>query len=798
MSVHLKLAFRNILKQKVGSLINIFGLSVSLAVCLIIVLFVQYELSFDKFNANYNQIVRLLDVDKDGRCPDHPVVFNQILEKNIPELKNGTMLFYYNKSTDFFRHNNNDHVFNKLVFTSNSFFDIFTVEFVKGTPDNALDAPNKIVITESNAQKLFGKSNPLGQILKYENKYDFEVSGVIKDLPVTSHFQVDLLAPIEAQNEINPYMMESWNMASTSFYFKLPANTNINSLEQKIEELHKTSLPNNYNQSESKFTLQPLSKIHLYSSDTIWDSAIRGDIQVIFAFCLIALLVVCIACFNYINLSMALLAKRNYYTGIQKTMGADRRSILTSTFTESLFIVFICAVCAVFISMILIPGFNMIMGTNLFFSMSNWVAIAVLLILIFITVTIVSLYQAWSLARVNPVHMLSGKAAKFLHHTKKSSSKFSQTLTIAQLGISIVLIIAVITINKQTSLVLDKKLGFNKSQLITINNPWDKNVHKRFNLFKDQLNRMAEVKGVSASWNVPGEYINNYGGIELVNQKPEISMNFGQLPVNVDFFKVLETKFILGRDFQPNQSSDSNKIIINKIGMETLGLENPIGEKLINSFDGKGQSYEIIGVIDNIQYRSLKERGKPVIYYLSNYGLNKVLVRLHQGEIEQSIKKIERVWNSIETNYPFEYEFIDAKIQSNYDKEIRTRAILSIMAFLAVAISMLGILGLVILTTQNRIKEIGIRKVTGAKVTEIITMLNKDFIKWVAIAFVIACPIAYYAMQKWLENFAYKTTISWWIFALAGCIALFIALLTVSWQTFKAARRNPIEALRYE
>ncbi len=797
MNFHLKLVFRNILKQKTGSIINIFGLSVSLAVCLIIVLFVQYELSFDKFNTNYNQIVRLLDVDKDGRCPDHPVVFNQILEKNIPELKIGTMLYYYNKSTDFFRHNNNDHVFNNLVFTNNSFFDIFTVEFVKGTPANALNAPNKIVITESKAQKLFGKSNPLGQILKYKNKYDFEVSGVIKDLPVTSHFQVDLLASIDAKNELNPYMMESWNMASSSFYFKLPANTNINSLEQKITELHKNSLPNNYNQSESKFILQPLSKIHLYSSDTIWDSAIRGDIQLVFAFCLIALLVVCIACFNYINLSIALLAKRNYYTGIQKTMGADRGSILTSTFTESLFIVLICAVCAVFISIVLIPRFNMIMGTNLFFSMSNWVAITVLLSLIFITVIIVSFYQAWLLANVNPVHILSGKAT-FLHRKKNSSSKFSQTLTVAQLGISIVLIVAVITINKQTSLVLDKKLGFNKSQLITINNPWDKNVHKRFNLFKEQLNKMTEVKGVSASWNVPGEYINNYGSVELAKQKPENSMNFGQLPVNVDFFKVLETKFILGRDFHPSQSSDSNKLIINKIGMEALGLENPIGEKLINNFDGKGQSYEIIGVIDNIQYRSLKERGKPVIYYLSNYGLNKVLVRLHPGEIQQSIKKIETVWNSIESDYPFEYEFIDAKIQSNYNKEIRTKAILSIMAFLAVAISMLGILGLGILTTQNRIKEIGIRKVTGAKVIEILTMLNKDFIKWVAIAFTIACPIAYYSMNKWLQNFAYKTTLSWWIFALAGGITLLIALLTVSWQTFRAARRNPVDALRYE
>jgi putative ABC transport system permease protein len=796
MIFHIKLAIRNILKQKTGSLINVFGLSVSLAACLIIVLFVQQELNFDRFNKNYNSIYRLLTIDKDGRSSDHPVVFNKVLEENIPELKNGTMLFYYNKATDFFRYNNNDFITRNVVFTTQSFFNIFSVEFLKGNRKNALDAPNKTIITESTAKKIFGSIDPVGKIIRYSNNYDFEVTGVIKDLPKASHFQVDLLVSIESQKNINSYMMESWNNSSTSFYYLLPQNIDIRTLGTKITEIRKKAHPED--SAEITYELQPLSKIHLYSSDTIWDSAIKGDIQVVIAFILIAILILIIACFNFINLSIALSGKRNFYSGIQKSMGAGNKTIFISTFTESLLLVLFCAICSVYISLFFIPGFNRIMGTSLNFSFSNPIIFSALVILIAFTVILSSLFQSWRQAHINPVDLLSGKGRILFAGKNRLFSGFSRSLSIVQLVISISLVVGVITIFKQTSLLLDGKLGFNKSQLIVIKNPWDKKVNIRYRLIKEQLKGLSGVKGVSASWNVPGEYINNYSGVELIGNDKTSRINFGQLPIDADFLDVLEAKLLFGRNFNTSLSSDSNKVIINKMGMNNLQLDKPIGKHISNYFTGPEKSFEIIGVIDDIQYQTLKEKGKPAIYYLSRFGLNKIIVRLNPGNMPQIIKKIEKIWNATETEYPFEYEFIDQRIQANYEKEIRTKTVLSIMTFLAISISMLGIFGLVVFITQNRIKEIGIRKINGASVLEVMTILSKDFIRWVVIAFIIACPVSWLLMHKWLQNFSYKTDLSWWIFAMSGIIMLGIVLLTVSWQSWRAAIRNPVEALRYE
>ncbi len=794
MNYYLKIALRNLKKQKSGSVINILGLSAGITVCLIIVLYVQYEFSFDRYNQNYHTIYRLLEVDDEGRYPDHPVVFNKIIEDNIPELQNSAILYYYNKQTDFFKVKNRDFIFKDAMFTNQNFFNIFSVKFLQGVQKNALDAPNKVVLTESTAHKLFGDQSPIGKTMNYENKYTFTVSGVIEDLPPTSHFGVDLLASIDAENQLNPNMMTKWWNSGSSFYYNLPANTNIKALERKIDAVYMKEKPKEY--GESKFKLQPLSDIHLYSSDVSWDSAIRGDIQIVKAFILIAILILIIACFNYINLSFALSGKENFQIGLQKTMGANTSDILKSTLSNTILLVVACAFISVVLSMLLVPLFNQIMGTQLVFTFSNPIISIALILLILFTVLVSSLYQSLQRIRLKPVEILKSKTALSFFGKRHSFSKVSQSLTIVQLAISIILIVALITIYKQTNLLMEQKLGFNKSQLVSIENPMDKNGKKRFKVFKEELSKLPEVKNVSGSWNVPGEYINNYSDVIVV--KNDKRSHFGQLPVDVDFFTTLEPKFLYGRDFNPSLGSDSNKVIINKRGMEKLELTNPIGAKVKNGFMGNKKTMEVIGVVDNIQYRSLREEGEPAIYYMNRMGLSRILVRLNPGDLKKSLNKLEASWHKLEKNIPFEYEFVDQKLQANYEKELRTRTLLSVMAFLAIGISMIGILGLTIFLIQIRTKEIGIRKVNGAKVSEVLSMLNKDFVKWVAIAFVVATPVAYYAMHKWLESFAYKTTLSWWIFALSGMLALGIALLTVSWQSWRAATRNPVEALRYE
>ena len=796
MKYNLKLALRNLMRQKVGSLINIFGLSIGIAACLIIVLFVQNEISFDTHNKNYQSIYRLLEIDNPVRYPDHPVVFHSVLKENIPELHNGTILYYYDKETDFFSYENSKYVFKNVAFTNQEFFNIFTVNFIEGSKGNALNAPNKVVLSRTTAKKIFGSENPIGKILHYENRYDYEVAGVFEDLPASSHFKADLFAAIESKNELNPSMMNSWYNSGSSFYYFLPKNTNIPVLESKINALYAKHRPEDYD--ESKFQLQPLSEIHLYSSDTSWDSAIKGDIQIVIAFILIAIIILAIAGFNYINLSSALFEKRNRNIGIQRVMGANVKTIFVSILTESTILVLCCGIAAIIVSVICLPEFNRLMDTALVFTFSNKVLLYVFVTLIAFTILSSSIYQAWRRTQLNPIKSISRQNSLKLRGKKQSTLKSSQPFIIAQLAASIILIIGVISIYKQTSLLLDSKLGFNKSQLITIKNPMDGNVHARFKLLKEELSQIPQVTGVSGTWNVPGEYINNYNDVIVKGSNGAKRAGFGQLPIDLDFFNVIEPIFLLGRNFDPSKSTENNKVIINKKGVEMLGLSNPIGQIVKNGFNGNKNDLEIIGVIDNIQYRSLKEEIQPAIYYQSPMGLNKVMVRLSPGNISETMNKVKDVWNNVEKDLPFEFAFVDKMVEANYQKELQARTILLIMAILAISISMCGIFGLSVFIAQNRTKEIGIRKVNGAKVTEILSMLNRYFIKWVAISFVIATPIAYYAMNKWLENFAYKTTLSWWIFALAGLLALGIALLTVSWQSWKAATRNPVEALRYE
>jgi putative ABC transport system permease protein len=445
-----------------------------------------------------------------------------------------------------------------------------------------------------------------------------------------------------------------------------------------------------------------------------------------------------------------------------------------------------------------LPAFNSIMGSSLSGKNIDSKIIFIFTGLVIFTLLFTSLYQSWRLARISPVEVLNKKTRSSVFYAKYSFTGLSQFLSVSQIIISMILIVSLITINKQTSFLMNHKLGFNKSNLILFKNPWNGNNTDNYRLLKDAMNKLPGVKEVATSWNSPGENISNYGIIELVGADKENRVNFGQIPVDAKFLSVVEADFLWGRNFNPSLSSDTNKVVINKFGMDQLALIDPAGRKLRNYFNSGDETYEIIGVVDNIQYQSLREKEKPVIYFLSPEGEGNIIVRLNSLNNMETIDKLKKIWAGIEPDYPFHYEFIENIIQTNYRKEIRSRSLLSVMAYFAIAISMLGIFGLGIFMSQKRTKEIGIRKVNGATIWEIIAMLNKEFVKWVLIAFVIATPGSWFVMHKWLENFVYKTELSWWIFALSGALVLIIALLTVSWKSWQAATRNPVEALRYE
>lgn len=793
-----KLAFRNLLRQRTGSIINISGLSISLAACLIILLFIQNEMSFDKQNMHYSDIYRLLKRTEGQRMPNHPVVFFKTLQENIPELQNGTTIFQRGGTTEFIKYNNHNFFFNSIIFTTPGFFHVFTVSFIQGDPAHALSASGAVVLTESAARRMFGKSNPVGQSIRFQNKYDLEVTAVIKDIPKTSHFVPDMLVSAETLIGINKFMTESWDNSSTCFYFSLPASTDHHQLEKKIRTQYMEA--RGLKEMKTEYQLQPLSEIHLYSPDTLWDMSIRGDIRVVKSFAIIAFFILCIACFNYVNLSLALSGKSDFVAVLQKTMGASKRNIFTSTITESLILIAISSSLALLITFLILPYFNQIMETSLQVDFSRGTLFIILVLLSGFTVLIPSTIQSWFRIHVNPSMILTGNLNKFSSGMNKGYSWISKSMLILQLAISIALIACVIIVFRQTSLLIDQRLGFDKTRLLELKLPYDENTETRYRLLKDQYSKLPEISGFGASWNTPAENINNYGGLETYGPDGQLNrVHFGQVPVDAGYLPTLAPRYIYGRGFNPLLSSDSSMIIINRAGMEAMGLRDPIGKKVKNLFTGDpGKTYEIIGVIDNIQYESLQEYPVPACFFLASWSLPSIILRLNPGEIPQTIKKLESIWNSINPGVPFQYRFISDKILSNYKKEIRTKNVLTSMTIIAIFISMLGVFGLGTFISRSRTREIGIRKVNGASALKIMILLNRNFLQWVAVAFVISTPLTFFTMKKWLENFTCKTDLAWWIFLLAGLLIILISFFTLSWQSYRVAISNPVESLKYE
>lgn len=781
---NLKLAFRNLLRQRTGTLINVIGLSLSIAVCLLIALFVQYEYSFEEHNPDAKNIYRLLNINDGKRDPIHPITFFGKLTDAIPELNSGTMVQYMKE--DFFMVENEQWIAHDVMFTGNSFFSLFKVHILEGGSSPLSDA-SSAVISRSEAEKLFPDVSAVGKILRFQNRYDFTIKGVFEDAPVTANYRPNVIMNIHAKEILQNYEYTSMNNQSSNFYFLIPPDANRKSIVEKISAQAKIAY--GYDKHTPVFAFQPLSDIHLRSSDTIWDTIARSDENIVRLFILVAVLVLLIAAFNFINLSVALRNKRNFNTGMQKVMGAARGNIFGYLFIETFLLVGFCLLAALFIANMLLPYFNGLMGTEICFSITNpllWGAIAAIAVFNILVPVLVQLHNQM---RVNPSASIRSKGRAL---PKKGNISVVQSLTVAQIAISICLIIGVVGINKQFDLLLQKKLGFDKENLVTVGNPWNDKVTNRYAVYKQELEKLPAVLGVTGTWNTPGFPLNNGGSLEFDSNGEKITKSVRQAPSDGDFFTVMQTRFLMGSAYS---GTDSAKAVINKRCWQNMNVENPIGLKVKNSFDGR--DYEICGVIEDIQNRSLQSESQPAIYYL-HPELGSFIIRLKSGNLQKSIAELRAVWSSVEPDQPFRFSFVDENLRFNYTREIRTKALLTIMSLLAIFISMLGLYGLSMQIIQGRTKEIGIRKVNGAKIAEILAMLNRRFVVWVCVAFTIAVPLTYYAMTRWLEAFAYKTSLSWWIFVLGGVATLFVALFTVSWQSWRAATKNPIEALRYE
>ncbi|MGQ8337412.1 ABC transporter permease [Sunxiuqinia sp. A32] len=783
-----RLALRNIFRNKFHSSINILGFAVGIAVFMLIVRYVDHQFSFDRFHSQNKNIYKIHLGDNKSLPP----ATAQFLKNNVSGIEDVVRLdeWYGGGSKGYLKNENVTFKTSDLLFADSSFFNFFNFELLYGESKQALSAPNSIILSESLSQKLFGNENPTGKQIEYLSDYPsatyrFTIQGVIADNPDNSSIQYNGLismSTIEFNHIRNGNIDEDWSNWGFGTFVKLNSPeiaTQINSESPKFWTdfvAERWKAPKDSPRAQDyKLTFVPLKDVHFMSG------AKRSSVYLIF---LIGLIILIIAIINYINLSVAISTSRVKEIGIRKVIGAGKGSLSREFIAESIVVTFISAVLAVLIMYVVHPylydftGFNEIVEQGEIFR-------ALLLFIggLFFIGFISGIYPAWFLTNVTPVQSLKNEFNK-----GKKGNTLKHILITSQFVVSIFLLISVVTISKQVNYIKTKELGFDKEHIVYLSG--SANLNQTYQSFRETLLKNPTIQDVARSNGTFAGHL-NIGSKHKVNGEYR---KYNATTVDSDFIETFGIELIEGRNFLRNNKNDqSNSVLVNESFVKEMELDEPIGSKVTFL----GDEVTIIGIVKDFYINSLHHKIEPSL--LSNMPWNVcVNIKISESDIQNTIATIEKTWKEFLLEVPFEYHFLDENFDDLYKAEVEFSLLIRVFSILAVFIACLGLFGLISYSAVQRKKEIGVRKINGAKTIEVISLLNRDFIKWVALAFVVACPIAWYAMNKWLENFAYKTSLSWWIFALAGVMALGIALLTVSFQSWKAATQNPVEALRYE
>jgi ABC-type antimicrobial peptide transport system permease subunit len=784
---YLKVAVRNIRRNKAYSFINIFGLAIGMACCILILLWVQDELSFDQFHHNADRLGRVIaDVEFSGQRPwavtEAPL--SQAMEQEYPEIARATRLQLGGR----FRVRYGEKLFveSRNIFVEPAFFEIFTFPFLHGDPEHALIGKRSMVITESMAQKYFGREDPIGKILNFNNKLDFQVTGIIQNVPDNSHLQFDFVIPFAWLEDLG-HDINNWGNYNFFTYVLLGENTSFEKTNQKISGYLRTIDPEN----DTRLYIQPLKRIHLHS-DFEYDAlaANNSDFKYVFIFSSIALFVLVIACINFTNLTTARSSNRAKEVGVRKVVGACRKDLLRQFFSETLSFVIIAFGVALGLVFLFLPVFNNLSAKQLSLDFSRNIYIPAGLIgLAFLTGLLSGCYPSLYLSRFQPVNVLK----RTLIADPKSSA-LRKVLVVVQFALSIILIIGSTVVHHQIDFIRNKKLGFDKENLLYF--PFVRQIRQQYETVKNELLMHTNIVGVTASSNLPSFGRNwSTGRLDWEGKNPDETILMQGVDVDYDFFQTFGMEMAAGRSFSREFPTDENSgVILNEEALRVMGLQNPIGKRFsVGDWQGT-----IVGIVKDYNFKSIHNRIEPLILVMVNRQLNYLFVRIKSQDMPDTIKFLRNKWESYTSEYPFEYGFVDSLLDNLYKSEERVRTLFNYFTLMAIFISCLGLFGLSFYLIERRTKEIGIRKVLGASVPKIVMMLSREFLKWVLIANVIAWPVAYYFMDRWLQNFAYRTNIAIGTFLLSGVLAIFIAILTVSFQSIKAAVSNPADSLRYE
>ena len=786
---YIKTALRVIRRQKAFSLINISGLAIGLAVCMLIVLWVADEWSFDRFHANAGRIYRVYRDESAAQAGSTsaltPPPMAAALKADFPDIIRATRFGYWRKPLVSF----GEKKFNEENYrhADPDFFAMFTFPLLKGNPETVFADPYSVVLTESTAAKYFGKEDPMGKTLTVNNTYDVVVTGIMEDIPSNSSIRFELLSPFALllKEFIGEDNNDNWGFNSFASYVMLADGLSSHDLDRKLDGY----LKKYQDEDTDELALQPFTDIHLFSN-LGHDIRGRGDIKYVWIFSVLAGFVLLIAAVNFMNLSTARSANRAKEVGLRKVVGAGRPQLIRQFFGESVLMAIFALIAALILLELLLPFFNSLSGKQL---TSPWRSDPVLLLgflgLALLTGLISGSYPALFLSSFQPIRILKGTM-----RSTAANPFFRKSLVIFQFSLSVFLIIGTIVISRQLSYIKSLDLGFDREHIIHLSIHGE--LHDKYDAIRERFLQNADVLHVTASMALPTDIQSSPGTPEWEGKDPDVKMEIKADFVDYDYFETFDIPLVEGRSFSKEYATDmETAFIVNEEAVRRMGLAKPVVGKRFGFWDIDGQ---IIGVMKDAHFQSLHHKIEPLVFKMFRPWLRRLYVKFRADNISGTLRSLEKTWNQMNLGYPFEYRFLDENFEDLYRSEARLGSIFRSFAALAVFIACLGLFGLASFVAEQRTKEIGIRKVLGSSTLSIIALLNREFFRWVLIANLIAWPVAYFVMLQWIQKFAYRAKITLVIFVLSACIGLAVALVTVSVQTLKAARANPVESLKHE
>lgn len=814
---YIKIAWRSLKKNRLVSLINVFGLGLGIATCLVISLYVFEEFSYDRFFANSDRIYRVtLDAKIGEQTLSEASVMAPVAEtfkEEIPEVEAGTRVLNLHSNT---KVRIGDKVIRKgnTAFVDPNFFEVFDLPFISGDPATALAKPYSVILTQNQATALFGKENPINQAIKleglgyYSSQYfdlsgDYTVTGVIENIPKNSHFDFAMLASMlgnpDAKNQ-------SWLSGNYVTYLLLNKGTTADQVEAKIPALTRKYMEDQMKQglglgfdeffekgNHIYLNLQALTDIHLNNQFAgKGDFEAGGDIQTVLIYCAIAVFMLLIACINFMNLSTAGASQRAKEIGVRKVMGSGKQDLVFQFLSESFIAVCIAMVLGLVLAKLALPFFNDFAdkAISLGYLFQPAVFISLLVLILFVTL-MAGGYPAFFLSAFKPIDSLKKKI------TRSNKSGFRSSLVVFQFAVSVVLIIGTIVVSQQMKFIQNKDLGYDKEQLIVLRDAGLLGDH--LDVFRDKLTADPRVQNITKSAYIPSGPTDTNSQNLVLDESSSGSLRMIQYGIDEEYIPTLGMEIVAGRNFSLDLGSEENNIIINQTAAKELGIEDdPIGQVFEKMTDNQGgrEEVRVVGVVKDFVAKSLREPIKPLMMVYNPY--YSLILKVEKSELQPLLSDMEQTWNGFNTGEAFQYAFLDELYNETYIQEAKMGSFLTVLSLMCIFVACLGLFGLVTFTAEQRIKEIGIRKVLGSSVNQIVGMLAKDFIKLVGISLIIAFPAGYLFMEMWLGNFAYHIDIAWWIYALAAGITLVIAFGTICLRSVKAAMKNPVDSLRSE